>query len=616
MKMNANRQFYEKCSNVLEQAFETDGRILIEALPALGKSTGIIRTIANTGRQTVIFTERHDLYDQLKEECEKRGLSCKVLPSFYLHCPTAGKEEVRQYGAEWADRFSKAYTEGYSARYLHDHAHDVFGEELPCREQGACLFESRLDTEWKEFDVLIGHYNHMFRGEYSESRNVVIDEFPGDSVLVSLSSNQVKKEIHRYLTTETNLPFSTDKEILRYRFSHSSEEDQSEVTEWLKRWDTKNFETVGQRFGNPNTRGTAYAPLLVRAALQSRQIEGGWSRVELNDGTIIVERPDGTVDILRPLPFDEKTRILALDGTPSLEMWRAVLGDELKHFPVLDENEKREWLGLLGLRIIQLTDTPVPVLGGRNKSKTDYALIEEIARREGKAPFVVTSQNGFNHVSPFKSDNLTWEGEHYGNLKGTNKLDGHNPVLIIGSPQQSDHVIQKWAAIRGHSATRATDESGNDFKGTKLDFGPIGNDVLQGTRENEVLQAAMRFSRHIREEEIRVYVYSCAIPEWVQPEVWETNIIHWNDGKGIEQVVQALMQGDEWRIASRTTKEVEATVGELYGDSAIGYHQILKHLKRLCECGLIECRNEGRTYFWSNLGLEQLGKESIVLMKE
>jgi hypothetical protein len=428
--MYKNRYFYEKCSNAIEQAFETEGRILIEALPALGKSTGIIKTIAKTGRKAIIFTERHDLYDQLKDECETWGLSYKVLPSFHLHCPTAGKKKVRQYGDEWANRFSEAYEEGYSARYLHDHAHEVFGEELPCRQEGICSFETRLDTEWEGFDVLIGHYNHMFRGAYSESRDVIIDEFPGDSVLASLSSTRVKKEVHRYLTTETNLPFSNDKEILEYRLNCSLNggEFQSEVKEWLNRWETKNFEAVDQRLGNPTTRSTAYAPLLVRAALLSRRIKGGWSRVELNDGTIIVESPIGDVDILKPLPFDENARIITLDGTPSLEMWRAVLGDDLKHSPVLDESEKREWLGRLGLRIIQLTNTTEPSLKLRNKPKTDYALIEEIARREGKVPFVVTSKNGFKHLSPFKSDNLTWEGEHYGNLKGTNKLDGIRSV--------------------------------------------------------------------------------------------------------------------------------------------------------------------------------------------
>jgi len=616
--MYKNRYFYEKCSNAIEQAFETEGRILIEALPALGKSTGIIKTIAKTGRQAIIFTERHDLYDQLKKECEKRGLSYKVLPSFHLHCPTAGKEAVRQYGDEWADRFSEAYKEGYSARYLHDHAHEVFGEELPCQEEGICSFESRLDTEWEGFDVLIGHYNHMFHGAYSESRDVIIDEFPGDSVLASLSSGRVKKEIHRYLTTETNLPFTTDKEILEYRLNSSLNggEHEPEVKEWLHRWETKNFEAVGERLKNRSTRNTAYAPLLVRVALQSRQIKGGWSRTKLNDGTIIVESPVGEVDILRPLPFDENARIIALDGTPSLEMWRAVLGDGLKHIPVLDETEKCEWLGRLGLRIIQLTDTPVPVLGGRNDAKTDYALIEEVARRESKVPFVVTSKNGFNHLSSFDSDGLTWEGEHYGNLKGTNELDGHNPVLIIGSPQQSDLVIQKWAAIRAQSATRATDDAGNVLRGTDLDFGPVGNDILQGIRENEVLQAAMRFSRGIREDEIRVYVYSSAIPEWVQPEVWETSIDHWATAKGITQVVRALKHGDDWQSVRRTTKQIEAIVEELYGHDGIRYHQIMKYLHRLCDFGKIGCQREGRNYVWWNIELERLGKESIVLMKE
>jgi hypothetical protein len=457
----------------------------------------------------------------------------------------------------------------------------------------------------------------MFKPEYSDSRIVIIDEFPGDGVLTTLSSDDANNAILRYLAGENSLPFTNVEDILIYRHNLTGQTDHDPaVRDWLSGPEGTTFESViWHREGrNPNV--MAYGSLLVRAALEDTKLADGWSQAVLSDQTVIVRSPAGGVHILPPLPFDEDTNIVALDGTPSLEMWRAVLGDELEYLPVLDKEGQQEWLSRLGLRIIQLSETTIPVFGGRDDPHTDYALIEEITRRERTVPFVVTSKNGFRNLRPFESDELVWEGEHYGNLKGRNDLDGRNPVLIIGSPQQSDLVIQKWAAIRGHSATRATDESGKGFKGTKLDFGRVGNEILQGTRENEVLQAAMRFTRQVRDDEIRVYVYSCAIPEWVKPEVWETEIKRWDNGKGIGQVIDALTHGKDWQAKKRTTGEIINLVQELHGEGALGYDQVLKYLHRLRDDYNLIQGEKKRSWTWWNLRLEERGKYSVVSMRE
>jgi hypothetical protein len=615
--MNDNRDFYAETRNALKTAIEMEGRTLVPALPALGKSTGTIEILAESGQKAVIFTDTHKLYDQIENQCKKEGLRSHVLPSFHNHCSTGGKEGVREHGSEWARKFRAEYNKGRGGRELHENAKQIFGKELPCQSTGQCDYVRRLDSNLDDYDVLIGNYRHMFKPEYSDSRIVIIDEFPGDGVLTTLSSDDANNAILRYLAGENSLPFMSAEDILIYRHNLIGQTDHDPaVHEWLSGAEGTTFESVSWHREGRNPNVTAYGSLLVRAALEDTKLADGWSQAVLSDETVIVRSPAGRVHILPPLPFDESTNIVALDGTPSLEMWRAVLGDELEYLPFLSDEEKREWLDHLGLRIIQLSETTIPVFGDRNEPQTDYALIEEITRREGIAPFVVTSTNGFGNLRPFESDELVWEGEHYGNLKGRNDLDGRNPVLIIGSPQQSDRFIQKWAAIRGHSAARRKDEHGNILRGTKLDFGPIGNEILCGTRENEILQAAMRFSREVRDEEIRVYVFSCAIPEWVDPEVWHTEIKRWDDGKGMSQVVNALTHGAEWKTAKRTAKQIEGVVEELYGDDGIGYDQILKHLKRLHEeYNLIRCEGK-RPLVWSNLRLEERGKHSIVSLRE
>lgn len=619
--MNDNRYFYEKCRNAVEQAFETQGTTLVDALPALGKSTKTIDIIAERGDKAVIFTARHELYDQLEDECKKNGITGYILPSFHRDCTTGGKEETRKYGQEWARRFRSKYAEGHSAKELHQKAHEHFGEELPCQSSGKCEYISRLEHDLSEYQVLIGNYQHMFNSAYSDSRIIVLDEFPGNSVLDTLEAGDANKAVSWYLSQENSLPLSNIKDILSYRInltlSGAKETDEeTAVNAWLAGSEGSTYDSIGwyREEQNPNT--TAYGRLLVRAALIGREIPGGWTRSELDDGTVILKDENGEVSILPPRPFDEKANIVALDGTLSLELWRAILGNEIEYQPTLNDTEKREWLRRLGLRIIQTTEKTVPVRGWRNAPETDYTLIEEVTRREGKTPFVVSSKQGLKRLNALQSDDLTWDSEHYDRLVGRNDLDGRNPVLLIGSPQLSDSEIQKWAAIRGEAAVPAKDESGNRLGGKHLDFGPVGNDILHATREDMVLQAAMRFSREPRSTETRIYIYSCTIPEWVQPDVCEMHVTRRDGNRGLGQVVHALTYGDDWRTAKRTTTEITDLVKEIYGEDARGYDQILKHLKRLNEeWNMINCEGQ-RPFIWSNRNLGARGKYGFVSIVE
>ncbi|MFD1598809.1 hypothetical protein [Halobellus rarus] len=609
------RNFYSRSSAVIEQAFESDKPVLVDVLPALGKSTGVIKWVANSGEQIVIFTERHDLYEQLKDNCREFGVSYQTLPSHLLDCPTASKSEAdRKHGDEWKRRFDEKIEAGFSGRALHEHAHRIFGEELPCQTEGECPYLSQLNKQaedFEEIDVLIGNYRHMFKPAYSNSRQVVIDESPGDSVLTELTADDVNDTINRYLSNCPVLPFLNTEDILRFRLSR---EENPQVRTWLDSPEGNSIKSAGWNYDAQNPGPHAYGAILVRAALDSTVLPEGWHQTELGDGTIVVKSPKGTVFIQPPFPF-EHSNVVALDGTPSVAMWRVLLGDELEPLAVLTDEEKAEWVGHLGIRIIQTTRKSVPARAGSNNTQEAHAVVEEVYRREDSKPFVVTSKQGLKNLRRQYKDfeDLIQGSENFSNLKGRNDLDQISPVLIIGCPQLSDEHIQKWVALGGHKPYLARDTNGIRLPGEKSDFGPVGNDVLHGTRENELLQAAMRFSRKPgRESEIRVYVHSSAIPEWVQPEPCLLTVKKIEGSQGFRQVYNALTHGEDWQDAERSTKEIESIVEKLH-KNPIGYHQIRKHLNTLNEDDTIGKERRGSCDYWWNISLERRGKDTIVL---
>jgi hypothetical protein len=84
----------ERTVEAIVDAYERRDQVLIEALPTMGKSYGALKAAAETDLPVTIFTGRgqKEQYDQIKEWCEKHGLSYLQLPSFIA---TATPQTVR-----------------------------------------------------------------------------------------------------------------------------------------------------------------------------------------------------------------------------------------------------------------------------------------------------------------------------------------------------------------------------------------------------------------------------------------------------------------------------------------------------------------------------------------
>ncbi|MDB2260978.1 hypothetical protein PM035_06985 [Halorubrum ezzemoulense] len=146
-----------RCEQTIDQALAHDSQYdLIDALPALGKSYGVVKWAANNGTPLTVLTPRRDLHEQNKGWCKEFGLNFYTLPAFHRNCGCMAGD----HGSEWKDRVQSLYNAGVSGRQIHEMARYQFGEELPCMRNGSCAYLSQLGFDPEDYDVLLGNYLH------------------------------------------------------------------------------------------------------------------------------------------------------------------------------------------------------------------------------------------------------------------------------------------------------------------------------------------------------------------------------------------------------------------------------------------------------------------------
>jgi hypothetical protein len=85
------------------------------------------------------------------------------------------------------------------------------------------------------------------------------------------------------------------------------------------------------------------------------------------------------------------------------------------------------------------------------------------------------------------TDVAAWE--HYGNLTGANDLGDHRLGVLLGSQHYGDAYVEHMAALAGETVERSG-------RGSTLEYGgDVANALLHHMREDQVMQAALRFAR-------------------------------------------------------------------------------------------------------------------------
>lgn len=589
--------------DVIQQGFSTSEIALIEALPASGKSYGVLQWGAETGNQMTILAPHHDLLDEYEDWCAKLNLSVKRLPSFHRDCESVSLDDDGEPADERTKELLGLYRQGIRGERIHQQASKLVSSNLVCQHDGECPYIQKLNIDTDAYDVLLGHYLHAYQTDWTDERYVAIDEFPGDAFVQEFTGH-VPPAVTAYLQQEDRLPFHDYAELLERQ-----SEFQDEVEAWKE--DVWSDYDAAHVLRNSNSSAHALAPLMTRANLEKERLDNRWQFADLGHGKVAARNTDHQWSFLLPPNFEGAESVVVLDGTPVIELWELVMGADIERIPLLDDDQKQLYLeSVLGLDLVQTTDNWNAYQGGEGVSPTvDIPVVEKIAEVEGRNPGVITSKKGLNQYENYGLNSLVTQTENYGGLKGINTLGTTRVGVILGNPHPGDDVIEKWGALANISVER---QEGTEGKNT--DYGPFGNRAMEAEIQNKVLQAAMRFGRTEEhgEKGATVYVHTSALPEWVEAKKRFATVDSWITHKnGMKQVIETIRNFDDW-------KALEWKVGKVAECVTISKNTTRKHLKTLAEQGYLDKRTAGRggAFHFSNVRLEEAQKYGHVELAE
>jgi hypothetical protein len=602
----------------------------------MGKSRGIILNVAETGDPHTIYTLRHDLYRQYEASCEEIGARHIRVPSHRADCPL-GEQYENTHGEprhseakKWDDKIKNEYKRLGSFTAVHEH----FGDQLPCQAEGLCPyvqaregFHRMLDEiengNAKPYDVIIGNYLHSFTpytetiqksdgeeitiqkpGRYHKDRYVVFDEFPGEDAVRKIDGGTVQESITAYLQTKPGLPFKNYADL-------NERKDDPEIQVEIAKWRSsqgENRQFWSNRFASRGN-AVAEAPLLTELALSAEPLPvNRYGRAKIGQDTVgVVNGGNGSVWLLTRPPIANAHGVVALDGTPTLELWNVLLPG-IEHRPALPTDEdKNDYIrDQLGLQLIRTSPYVKPYGSGKefdsDKPSNQIQDTNEAAIRDvlafswmidfcgnGDPPSLISTKaanEAYERVGFLDEVDLC---EHYNNLIGTNALGRSRFGIVAGCNYPGDEVVKMWAALCGVGVEAVTNDDGERLSGRNLSFGTVGEPFLHAVRENDVLQAVMRFGRELDEDGNRgatVFVHTSALPEWVEYEDQLPRVKLWGNDDGFTDVLHVLREyGDE--ATEWTAREVHEILETTHGEEdAVSLKTVRRNLNDLCDYGI------------------------------
>ncbi|GGI95123.1 hypothetical protein GCM10008995_01590 [Halobellus salinus] len=594
-----------RVTEIIRRGFSSPEITLIEALPASGKSYGVLSWAAETGNQLTVFGPHHDLLDEYEGWCKQGDLDLSVtrLPSFHRDCKSVSLDKKGRPADELTEKLLARYRQGLKGEKIHEEASRLYGEDLPCQHDSQCPFIQKLSIEVEDYDVLLGHYLHAYQDDWTDDRYVAIDEFPGDA-FVQEYTGKVAPAVTAYLREEDQLPFHDYDDLLT-----RGSDFPMEVEAWKDDlWQPYDSTHVLQ---SPASAAHALAPLMTMANLEKERLENRWQHADLGDGKVAARNTEHEWSFLLPPDFENAESVVALDGTPVTELWELVLGTEVNHLALFAHDQRQKYLEeVLELSIVQTTENWNAYQSGEGVAPTvDIPFVEKVGDIEGQKPGVISSKEALKQYKNHGIKSLVSKMENYGGLKGINSFGTLRSGVILGNPHPGDGVIEKWSALAGYSAKRKEGTEGED-----TDYGFFGNRVMEAKIHNEVLQAVMRFGREEcnGEKGATVYVHTSALPKWVEPEKRLVDIDSWITQKnGMIQVIGTIQSLDDWETREWKVSDVADQVD-------VSKRSAREHLKTLVDHGYLASRTAGQggAYHFSNVRLEEAGEYGHVEFSE
>lgn len=487
---------------------------LVEAPPGIGKTRSVSMLAERLFKPLTIFTKLKRNQKQHVERTEEIGVPGTLAPS-YDNCPCLGE------GPEFendpaAEKARKALVElGWTV----NHIHDAF--DLPCeRGSNICEYQNKKErvegVRREPNGVIVGNpVQANNSGNIALPKDIgrvgVLDEPAFDSFVEEFSSDDELSpaEIAQaYINTLDEFPIND--------INKADRVDDTTKQRALERLEDEGLDQGDHR--KSVGKFHAKAPLVAYALIAAEPVENGkFSVVELPaNRRAVIEDGWGSattltlVDIPDISGFDA---IIALDATPCLPEWQAVLGDDITHYRLLSDEERNRYLWVdEGYEFVQLHNHVWPASGGTNINyEKAEAYLRAIYRKHGERPDLVTSKKAKRELESRGMDNLWNRDIHFGDLRSRNDLSDSDILVVLGSPSRSDDDIRRRALLLGgdpemdDEVVRAEERDFND---------EIANGLVESHRDT-VFQAAMRAGRD-HDVEATVYIATGMVPEWLE----------------------------------------------------------------------------------------------------
>jgi hypothetical protein len=594
--MEALQEWRDKSYNSIKNSINRGGNHLLPILMTLGKtwSAGNLPADDEVEYPITVFTKQIDTREQIEEYAIEAGLnpeSIKRLPVFNRWCPTAKGEHDDEDVPGMDTTWSKLMEELQRQLVPPSVIHEIMGGTIPCQHDGKCEYSAACDFDAGDYELLIGHPVHANIQSYVEERAVLFDEDAGGAFEYTVNQKVYTAAISTFLEHHSDIDAELKNDLIRA--------DEEQQNEWIETIKGRNL-LVDPDIGYSNQGGRADAPLLTLAVLSGEPVENGQvtdtglrraeigKKVLLHDEGKHKDEPSVTVRN-PPEALSSAWATIAMDGTPTPEIWNGRLGRALNYDDdFMTDGERAEFIrDTLGYNIIQLTEeATVFSAKAKNVSRWKFnGFLHEIKDHHDRLVPTITSLQAKESI--IHGEYVSNKELHLGKVRSHSELEDETLLTVLGSLHPGDRAIQQLAALDGYAI-----ESNGEY-GVDKSYGEIGDRYYHHIVHNEVAQAIFRAGRKDDIAGSDIYVYTACIPDWIPRTTVSKRPQKWSDE--IEETKRALKNND-----SLSKNDLQEMTGN-------GERTVRKHLYTLRDLDAVDSITgiNGRKK-WYDTGIDTL----------
>lgn len=581
--------------NLIRKCATNGGPYLIPVLMMLGKTyaAGNLSADPKVDRPVTALTKQIDTRKKIRNEAKEGGQDpsrIKLLPPFFEVCPTAAGEhddiEIPHREESWSELVRLLHNNQVTPSYMHQR----LGDLMPCQHgDKKCPYSAACDFDIEKVDLLIGHPIHANVERYVDGRITLFDEDAGKVFEYTVEESVYTRAINVLLEHHVDLDGATSKDDL---ISAS----EAQRGEWLDEI-LGEHDLLDPNIGYSGEGGRADAPLLAIAVLNGEYVGSpsmNLRRTEVGKITLLYDEGTDTDDpaiVVRnpPTPISGAWSVLAMDGTPTPEIWRNRLDLDLEYQEFMTDEERADFIErTLGYNIVQLTpDRTVSAAKAKNLNRDVLnGILWEIKSKHDRMVPTITSQQAKQSIIDGRY--VSNKELHLGKVRSRSELEEETLLAVLGSLHPGDREIQRLAALDGY-AVESNGEGGIDKS-----YGEVGDRYYRHLVHNEVAQSIFRVARTEETPGADIYVYTAIIPDWIPRTVVDENPRRWP--RSIKDTARVLEEMGS------------ATKDEIIGNVEFKKRTVDEALKTLRKHGHVEDEHgEGRyaKKEWKDVGLSE-----------